>query len=45
MDHFEQGLRGSIKSMIEGQTFQNFQDIYQQVVKIVWVLEETENEN
>ena len=24
MDHFEQGLRGNIKSMIAGQTFQNF---------------------
>ena len=28
MDHFEQGLRGDIKSMIAGQTFENFQDMY-----------------
>ena len=45
MVHFEQGLRGNIKSMIAGQTFQNFQDMYQRAVKIARVLEESENEN
>jgi len=45
MDHFEQGLRGNIKSMIASQTFQNFQDMYQRAVKITRVLEESENEN
>jgi len=45
MDHFEQGLRGNFKSMIAGQTFQNFQDMYQRAVKIARVLEESENEN
>ena len=29
MDHFEQGLRGDIKSVIAGQTFTNFQEMYQ----------------
>ena len=28
MDHFEQGLRGDIKSIISGQTFANFQEMY-----------------
>ena len=45
MDHFEQGLRGNIILMIGGQTFQNFQDMYQRAVKIARVLEESENEN
>jgi len=34
MDHFEQGLRGNIKSLIAGHTFQNFQDMYQSAFKI-----------
>ena len=45
MDHFEQGLRRNIKSMVEGQKFQNFQDMYQRAVKIARVLEESKNEN
>jgi len=45
MDHFEQGLRGNIKSMIAGQTFQKFQDMYQRAVKIARVLEQLKNEN
>jgi len=45
MDHFEQGLKGSIMSMIAGQTFKNFQDMYQWAVEIARVLEETETEN
>ena len=35
MDHFEQGLRGNIKSMIGGQTFQNFQDMYKEQLKLL----------
>ena len=45
MDNFEQGLQGSIRSMIVDQTFKNFQEIYQRAVKIARVLEETEREN
>jgi len=44
MDHFEQGLRGDIKSVIAGQTFTSFQDMYQRAVKVAWVLEENEKE-
>ena len=45
MDHFEQGLKGSIRSMIAGQTFENFQEMYERAVKIARVLEESKNEN
>jgi len=41
MDHFEQGLRGDIRAMIAGQTFANFQEMYQRAVKIARVLEES----
>ena len=44
MDHFEQGLRRDIKSVIAGQNFDNFQEIYQRAVKIARVLE-TKREN
>jgi len=44
MDHFEQGLRGDIKSIIAGQTFTSFQDMYQRAVKVARVLEENEKE-
>jgi len=44
MDHFEQGLRGDIKSIIAGQTFTNFQEMYQRAVKIARVLEENDKE-
>ena len=44
MDHFEQGLRGDIKSVITGQTFTSFQDMYQRAVKVARVLEENEKE-
>ena len=40
MDHFEQGLRGDIKSVIAAQTFVNFQDMYQKAVKVARVMEE-----
>ena len=41
MDHFEQGLRRDIRAMIAGQTFANFQEMYQRAVKIARVLEES----
>jgi len=44
MDHFEQGLRGDVKFVIAGQTFANFQEMYQQAVKVARVLEENEKE-
>ena len=44
MDHFEQGLRGDIKSVIVGQTFASFQDMHQRAVKVARVLEENEKE-
>jgi len=44
MDHFEQGLRGNIRSMIVGQTFENFHEMYQQAMKIARVLEESKIE-
>jgi len=34
MDHFEQGLKGSIKLMIAGHSFDSYQELYQQAVKI-----------
>ena len=45
MDHFEQGLQGNIRSMIAGQTYENFQAMYQRVIKVARLLEETEQEN
>jgi len=44
MDHFEQGLRGDIRSMIAGQTFENFHEMYQRAMKIARVLEESKME-
>jgi len=44
MDHFEQGLRGDIKSVIAAQTFTNFQDMYQKAVKVARVIEENRRE-
>jgi len=45
MDHFAQGLKGRIWSMIAGHTFDHFQDMYQRAVKIARVLDESENES
>jgi len=45
MDHFEQGLRGDIRSMIAGQTFDNFHDMYQRAIKIARVLKESKRES
>jgi len=38
-------MRGDIRSMIVGQTFDNFHDMYQKAVKIARVLEESERES
>ena len=45
MDHFEQGLKGPIKWMIAGHVFTSFQEMYQRIVKIARVLEETKVES
>jgi len=45
MDHFKQGLRGDIRSMIAGQNFDNFHDMYQRAVKMARVLEESKRES
>jgi len=45
LDHFEQGLKGSIKLMITGHSFEKFKEMYQQAIKIARVVEETEREN
>ena len=45
MDRFEQGLKGSIKSLIAGHTFDNYQEMYERAVKIALVLDETKREN
>ena len=45
MDHFEQVLKGNIKSMIASHAFNNYQEMYQRVVKTAQVLYETEREN
>ena len=41
MDQFEQSLKGPIKRMIAGHVFTSFQEMYQRVVKIARVTEET----
>ena len=45
VDHFEQGLKGSIKSMIVGHSFDSYQEKYHRAVKIARVLDETQREN
>jgi len=45
MDHFKQGMKGSVKSMIAGHSFENFKEMYQRAVKLARVLEETNWEN
>jgi len=45
IDHFEQGLKGPIKRMTAGHVFTSFQEMYQRVVKIARVIEETEAES
>jgi len=45
MDHFEQGLKGNIKSMIARHTFDSHKEMYQRAVKITQVLDEAEEES
>jgi len=41
MDHFEQGLRGKVQQIIEGYTYDNFQEMYQKAVKIARIMNES----
>ena len=45
MDHFEQGLKGNVKSMIAGHKFDSYQEMYQSAIKISRILDETKGEN
>jgi len=45
IDHFKQGLRGEVKQIIAGYTYDNFQEMYQKAVKIARIMNETETEN
>ena len=45
IDHLEQGFRGNVKSVLPGQTFQTFQNIYQRAVKVARTLKATDQEN
>jgi len=45
MDHFEQGLRGEIKQIIAVYAYANFQEMYQRVVKVAHIIDETKIEN
>ena len=45
MDHFEQGLRGEVKQIIVGYTYDRFQKMYQKAVKIARIISETEIED
>jgi len=45
MDHFEQELRGEVKQIITGYTYDNFQEMYQKDVKIARIISETEIED
>jgi len=45
MDHFEQELKGNIKYIAVGHAYANFQEMYQRVVMIAQVIDETEAEN
>ena len=41
---FEQGLRGEVKQIMAGYTYDNFQEMYEKAVKIARVMNETEIE-
>jgi len=45
MDHFEQGLNGEVKQTIAGHTYLNSQEMYQSVVKVACIINETKIEN
>jgi len=45
MDHFEQGLRGEVKQIIAGYSYDSFQEMYQKAEKIARIMSEAEIEN
>jgi len=45
IDHFEQGLKRKVKQIIARYTCDNFQEMYQKVVKIARIMSETEIES
>ena len=45
MVHFEQGLKGEVKQTIVGDTYANFQEIYQMAVKVAHIINMVEIEN
>jgi len=45
MNHFEQGLKGEIKKIIEGYAYTNFQEMYQRAVKVARIIDETKIKN
>jgi len=45
MDYFEQGLRGEVKQIISRRTYDSFQEMYQETVKIARIMSKTEIEN
>jgi len=42
IDHFEQGLRGEVKQIMGGYIYDSFQEMYQKVVKIAYIISEAE---
>ena len=44
IDHFEHGLKRSIKTLAVGHNYLNFKEMYQNVVKIARVIDENEVE-
>ena len=45
VDNFKQGLKGEVKQTIAGHAYVHFQEIYQTVVKVSLIMNETETEN
>jgi len=43
--HFKQGLKGSVKKMVAGHAYANFQEMYYRHVKIDRVMDETKAES
>ena len=40
MELFKHGLKGKLKEVVAGHSYANFQEMYQKMVKIVWVVDE-----
>ena len=45
MDHFEQGLRGEVKQITTGYSYDSFQEMYQKAAAIARIMSEAEIEN